>query len=175
MARLIKSEVQAKVSLNTTFLHDDGSKETVTCKEGDIITASYVENEEVKKVTGALETFILEKKNLDEGASYYFDNVPFYKDSKTSSVYFRKSGLFYIALAGVENGRVRVTNAKEKVGKKSASISGWVNVDDIKYGVGSDFSKEVQASCVIIDASEKYKSDVKALETMEIVDLKVGE
>lgn len=64
-------------------------------------------------------------KNLTAGESFKLSNVAFYGSSIAKTVGSKKTGTFYVWSNEVVNGRVRMTNAKSRVGV-AGQITGWV-------------------------------------------------
>lgn len=62
-----------------------------------------------------------------------FNNTPLYASSTASAVSARVSGIYYIWGSAVVNGRYRITNKPENIGK-IGQVTGWVNASDIKTG-----------------------------------------
>jgi len=67
------------------------------------------------------------------GDTVTLKNTPLYSSANASRYSSKKSGTYYTYDGAVINGRIRITNKKENVGKKPLStyVSGFVNVSDI--------------------------------------------
>lgn len=74
------------------------------------------------------------KKELTAGSEIQLSNIPIYASSTTTKNSSKRTGTYYIYKDEVINGRIRVTNKKENVGKTPAGtyVSGWVNASDIQ-------------------------------------------
>lgn len=72
------------------------------------------------------------------GAKVTLNKTNIYTSSTAGSSSGTKSGTYYLWDSSVINGRIRVTNTKDNVGK-SGQVSFWVKVSDI--GVSSGFNK----------------------------------
>ena len=70
------------------------------------------------------------KKSIATGLEINLKNSPIYSSSSSKTISFRKTGKFYIWNSTVVNNRVRVTNAKNRVGV-AGQVTGWVNVSDL--------------------------------------------
>lgn len=64
------------------------------------------------------------------GEKVVLSNTKLYASSTTSSSSGTRTGTYYLWDSSVKNGRVRITNAKSRVGK-SGQITGWVSVTDL--------------------------------------------
>ena len=64
------------------------------------------------------------------GASVVLNNTNLYASSASTSSAGKKSGTYYIWSNVVINGRVRITNSKNRVGQ-SGQVTGWVKIEDI--------------------------------------------
>lgn len=64
------------------------------------------------------------------GAKFTTSGIDFYKSSTDKDPVARKSGTFYIWSDEIKNGRVRITNAPNKVGV-TGQVTAWVNREDI--------------------------------------------
>ena len=71
------------------------------------------------------------QKTLTAGAAVKLNNVPFYNSSASKTVASKKTGTYYIWSAQVVNGKIRMTNAKNRVGK-SGQVTGWADAATIK-------------------------------------------
>lgn len=67
------------------------------------------------------------------GDELQLKSVPLYSSANANRYSSKKSGTYYVYDGTVTNGRIRVTNKKENVGKKPVGtyVSGWVNLSDI--------------------------------------------
>ena len=64
------------------------------------------------------------------GARFTTPGIDFYKSSTDKQPVAKKSGTFYIWSEEIKNGRVRITNAPNKVGV-AGQVTAWVNREDI--------------------------------------------
>lgn len=64
------------------------------------------------------------------GAAVALKNTKVYYTSTSASASFTKTGTYYLWDSSVVKGRIRITNAKSRVGK-SGQVTGWVNVSDL--------------------------------------------
>lgn len=67
---------------------------------------------------------------LKAGQVVYLSNTAVYGNASTASVSSRKTGTFYLWDDDVVNGRVKITNRADRVGK-AGQVTGWMNVADI--------------------------------------------
>lgn len=74
--------------------------------------------------------------NFKTGDSLSLKNVNLYASSNATTG-TKRTGTYYIWSTEVINNRVRVTNAKNRVGV-SGQVSGWVNVNDLGANSGSN-------------------------------------
>jgi predicted phage tail component-like protein len=70
------------------------------------------------------------------GEKVVLSNTKLYASSATSSSSGARTGTYYLWDSSVKNGRVRITNAKSRVGK-SGQVTGWVNVSDLGLSAAS--------------------------------------
>lgn len=64
------------------------------------------------------------------GAKVVLNKTKYYSSSTATKEAGTKTGTFYLWDASVKSGRVRITNAQNRVGK-SGQVTGWVNVSDL--------------------------------------------
>ena len=72
--------------------------------------------------------------SIAAGAAVTLNNTAVYYSSTSTTSSFRKSGTYYLWDSSVVKGRIRITNAKSRVGV-SGQVTGWVNVSDINAAV----------------------------------------
>ena len=68
---------------------------------------------------------------ITNGMEIKLNNTPVYISSTNNAASTKKTGTYYIWNTVTVNNRIRITNAKNRVGV-SGQISGWINVSDIK-------------------------------------------
>ena len=69
--------------------------------------------------------------NYSVGDVVMLDNAKIYGLYESKQHTLVKSGKFYIYNDTVKNGRIRITDAEDKIGKPCMS-TGWVNINDLK-------------------------------------------
>ena len=64
----------------------------------------------------------------------FLSNTPLYASATSKEIVARKSGTFYLYDGVKMNGRYRITNAAERVGKQpaSANVTGYINASDVE-------------------------------------------
>lgn len=70
------------------------------------------------------------------GEKVVLNNTNCYVSSTASSSSGKKTGTYYLWDSSVKSGRIRITNAKSRVGK-SGQVTGWVNVSDLGLSAAS--------------------------------------
>ena len=65
------------------------------------------------------------------GAKINLNNTNLYASSNTSNVARKLSGDYYVYDGQVVNGRIRITNSADKVGKNMNNVTGWVDVASV--------------------------------------------
>lgn len=82
---------------------------------------------------------ITANEDIKAGDEVVLNNTPLYVSStaKTSS---NKTGTYYVYSNEVINGRIRITNTPDRVGKKPAgsNVSGWLDVSELKKETSSE-------------------------------------
>lgn len=68
---------------------------------------------------------------LKVGQVVNLSNTAVYSNASTTTVSSKKTGTFYLWDNNVVNGRVKITNRADRVGK-AGQVTGWMNVTDIK-------------------------------------------
>ncbi len=68
--------------------------------------------------------------SIAAGAAITLNNTAVFYSSASTTSSFRRSGTYYLWDSSVVKGRIRITNAKSRVGV-SGQVTGWVNVSDI--------------------------------------------
>ena len=68
--------------------------------------------------------------NIVAGKKITLKNTQCYTSNRATTHYGTKSGTFYLWDSVVENGRIRITNAANRVGVKG-QVTCWINVSDI--------------------------------------------
>lgn len=87
------------------------------------------------------------------------NNVNLYASSNTSNAARKLSGNYYVYDGQVVNGRVRITNSADKVGKGMSNVTGWVDVASVTetapkpVDTAITAGKEVKLNCTPIYAS----------------------
>ena len=77
------------------------------------------------------ETPKVEEPKIAAGTKINLNNVNLYASSNTSNAARKLSGNYYVYDGQVVNGRVRITNSADKVGKGMSNVTGWVNVASV--------------------------------------------
>ena len=97
-----------------------------------------IKEEEIVVTPPPAPTTVTEESELKVGPAagdtVTLKNTPLYSSALNASRYSsKKSGTYYVYDGAVVNGRIRITNKKENVGKKPVGtyVSGFVNVSDI--------------------------------------------
>lgn len=67
---------------------------------------------------------------INTGDIIVLSNTPVYASATNTTASSKKSGTYYIWDSSISNGRIRITNAKNRVGV-SGQITGWINISDI--------------------------------------------
>lgn len=81
-----------------------------------------------------VEEFLNPKKpsnTLATGDAVQLDKDPVYTSASASKPSSYKTGTYYVWDAKQTNGRIKITNTKERVGK-AGQVTGWVNISDVK-------------------------------------------
>lgn len=111
-------------------------------------------------------TSLTEKTNsgtvkIAAGAAVTLKNTAVYYSSTSTKESFKKSGTYYLWDASVKSGKIRITNAKNRVGK-SGQVTGWVKVSDLGVSTSTGFGKGVGLRASIqIGSGDWYKAVVK--------------
>lgn len=71
------------------------------------------------------------KKTYVAGAKLYLKNCPLYISSSAKTASSKKTGTYYLWSGEVVNKRIRITNAKTRVGK-ALQVTGWIDVANAK-------------------------------------------
>lgn len=95
----------------------------------------YIANE-VNKLLGVVPVSNNVTVFLNAGEKIKLVNTPVYASATALTHSSKKNGNFYIWSNIVSNGRVRITNAKSRVGV-AKQITGWVKISDINLSTGS--------------------------------------
>lgn len=69
--------------------------------------------------------------SLVAGTKINLNNINLYTSSTTSNAAKKLSGDYYVYDGQVVNGRIRITNSANKVGKGMSNVTGWVNVTSV--------------------------------------------
>ena len=96
--------------------------------------------------------------SIKTGASFKLANVYFY-GSSTSKSGVKKTGTFYVWSNTVINGRIRMTNAKSRVGA-AGQITGWVNESVLKSLVKPTTSTTASVKGIKISNGRYYYNNV---------------
>lgn len=67
---------------------------------------------------------------LETGAKLTLDNVPIYKSSVATAASGTKSGTYWVWSGAEYRGRIRITNAENRVGV-AGQVTGWINTADV--------------------------------------------
>ena len=94
--------------------------------------------------------------DFDAGDKFTFNNIEFFKTSTDKSATFKKSGIFYVWSDQVINGRVRVTNALNRVGV-NGQVSGWVEEDVLLDLLKPETSPIITTISKNVTAGESFK------------------
>lgn len=106
--------------------------------------------------------------SLNTGDEIKLSNTPVYSNATIQIATSKKTGTFYVWSYAVNSGRIRITNAKNRVGV-SGQITGWVNISDIIGDTTTNNSSttetkywRVQAGAYLLKSgAEKLQKELK--------------
>ena len=87
-------------------------------------------------------TLIIPKAAFINGAQVNLKNVPIYINSITSKAAGAKTGIFYIWSTRAVNGKIRITNSAQNVGKL-LKVTGWISEKTAKTSLFKAFKVKV--------------------------------
>lgn len=90
---------------------------------------------------------------ITAGAKVTLNKTKLYASSTASKESSTKTGTYYLWDASVTKNRIRITNAKNRVGK-SGQVTGWVNVSDL--GLSSSSSSAALGKGIGLKAAVKF-------------------
>lgn len=77
------------------------------------------------------------KGTIKAGLEITLDNTPCYKSESAAAEYERKSGKYFLWDSTVINGRIRITNTADRVGK-AGQVTCWINIADVGLTEGDE-------------------------------------
>lgn len=118
-------------------------------------TASSV-NVEVTVKSSLRESTNSGSTTIKAGAAVVLSNTNYYVSSTASSASGKKTGTYYLWDSSVKSGRIRITNAKSRVGV-SGQVTGWVKVSDLSVQTVNTLGKGYGLKCGVKIGSGEWK------------------
>ncbi len=104
----------------------------------------------------------LPRQHASSGSSYKagdvveLNNINLYNSSSTSDIANKKTGTYYIWSSSVENGRIRITNAANRIGVVG-QVTGFINVADISKTTNNNTATTASSTSFIKDGLDYSK------------------
>jgi hypothetical protein len=138
----------------TKWLMSDDNLKLLAKEEAEFIVDYFVNKKTSAPTVNTTTSSTTSSSSLTAGTKLTLSNNNVYASSAANAQPVKKSGTFYIWSDQVVNGRIRITNALNRVGV-SGQVSGWMNVSDITT-TGTTSSSSTSTSSTSSKLSGNY-------------------